>query len=234
MRVREFHPWKLTPAQAQEAQRWLAPQVLRHNGVGEVRWVAGADVSPGGKGWGRGAVVVLSYPSLEVAEVSLAQEETPFPYIPGLLAFRELPPLLKACAGLSTAPDLFLVDGQGLAHPRRLGIACHLGLLIDVPAIGCAKSRLIGQHSVVGEVEGSWAELVDRGEVVGATLRTREGTEPVYISIGHKVDLPSAITWVLACCRGHRLPEPLRLAHLAATGRLGELKPQPASQGRLF
>ena len=146
-----------------------------------------------------------------------------FPYILGLLSFRESPLILAALERLTLTPGLLLVDGQGVAHPRRFGIACHLGLLADLPAIGCAKSILRGRHGPLGEEEAASAELLHDGEVVGAALRTRTGVTPVYISVGHKLDLASAIKWTLALCRGYRLPEPTRLAHRAAGGGLKEM-----------
>jgi deoxyribonuclease V len=148
-------------------------------------------------------------------EVRVSRVVPSFPYIPGLLAFREVPLVLPAV----------IVDGQGLAHPRRFGIACHIGLLLGVPTTGCAKSILRGRHSPLGEQAGSWADLADDGEVVGAAVRTKEGTSPVYVSIGHRIDLEAAVKLVLDCCRGYRLPEPIRLAHLAAAGSLPQRAP---------
>lgn len=215
-------------------QRRLAVQVRREDGLEGVTLVAGADMSPLGEGRGRGAVVVLRYPELEVAEVRLSEGEVGFPYIPGLLAFRELPLLLTTCQRLSLEPQLFLVDGQGLAHPRRLGIASHLGLFLDTATIGCAKSILVGQHGTLGAEPGSYAPLMDKGEVVGAALRTQRGISPVYVSIGHNVSLESALRWTLSCCRSYRLPEPSRLAHLAATGKLAERAPSQDTQAKLL
>jgi deoxyribonuclease V len=236
MKVQELHSWRVSVAEAQDIQRRLAAQVSKRGEVGEPRFIAGADISaPGRSGVARGAVVVLTYPALEVVETSVVEESVSFPYVPGLLSFRESPLILAACARLSLKPDLLLVDGQGLAHPRRLGIASHLGLLLDMPTIGCAKSRLCGSHAPPGAEPGSYTDLVDGGEVVGVVLRTREGSPPLYISIGHKVDLTAAIKWVLRCCRGRRLPEPTRLAHLAAGGQLPAVKaPQTSRQASLF
>lgn len=196
------------------------------------RLVAGVDISsPGSRGIARGAVVVLSYPELDLVEVKTVEREVTFPYIPGLLSFREAPLILAACEELSSVPGLVLVDGQGVAHPRRLGLASHLGLFLDVPTIGCAKSILCGGHRPVAESAGSSAELVDNGDVIGAAVRTRTGVKPVYVSVGHKISLAAAMKWVLDCCRGYRLPEPTRLAHLAAGGNL---RLESAHQGRLF
>jgi deoxyribonuclease V len=164
----------------------------------------------------RAAVVVLRYPDLAPVETALAESPVVFSYIPGLLAFREAPVILAACEKLATEPDLFIFDGQGIAHPRRLGIACHVGLFLDRPTIGCAKSRLCGEHGALPSPAGAWAPLTDGGEVIGAAVRTRAGVRPVYVSAGHRVDLETAIRYVIACCRGYRLPEPCRLAHQAA------------------
>lgn len=173
------------------------------------------------------AVVVIQYPQFRLMEVKVVQGKLDFPYIPGLLSFRESPLTLAACEQLTITPDLILVDGQGIAHPRRIGLASHLGLFLDTPTIGCAKSRLCGQHEAPGETPGSYTELMDRNETVGAALRTRTRVKPVYVSIGHKIDLKNAIHWVLATCRGYRLPEPARLAHLAAGGNL---KPESTTE----
>jgi deoxyribonuclease V len=221
MQALSLHPWRVTPPQAQRIQQELASRVSTQNQVGPLRRVAGVDIAVDrSRNMARAAVVVLSYPELALLERRVVEKELTFPYIPGLLSFRETPPLLAAFEGVEERPDLLLADGQGLAHPRRFGIACHLGLLLDLPTIGCAKSRLVGNHGPVPAEVGGYAKLVDEGEVIGAAVRTRAGTSPIYISIGHKVDLPTAIELVLACVRGFRLPEPTRQAHLAAGGSL--------------
>jgi deoxyribonuclease V len=153
-------------------------------------------------------------------EMEVVTDRVEFPYVPGLLSFREAPLILAALEKITAVPDLIMVDGQGIAHPRRMGLASHLGLFLGVPTIGCAKSRLCGECEEPGNEPGSYADLTDKGEVIGATLRTRAGVKPVYVSIGHMIDLPSAMHWVLACCRGYRLPEPTRLAHQAAGANL--------------
>jgi deoxyribonuclease V len=163
---------------------------------------------------------VLSYPSLELAEVQVETAELPFPYIPGLLSFREAPLIIRLFARLRHQPDLLLVDGHGIAHPRRLGIAAHLGLWLDIPTVGCAKSRLYGTHAELKMESGSSEWLYDASEIIGAVLRTRRGSNPLYVSIGHNISLENALQWVLLCTRGYRLPEPTRLAHLAAGGKL--------------
>lgn len=220
MRLRNLHSWDVSAEEAKALQRDLAPMVSRASAVPMVvRRVAGADISsPDPDGMVRAAVVVLAYPTLQVEEVSLAEGRPSLPYIPGLLSFRETPILMDALKTLERAPDLIIVDGQGCAHPRSFGLACHVGLITDVPTIGCAKSRLTGKHGPLSAAAGSRAELISKGEVVGMALRTRTGVRPVYVSVGHKVDLASAVEWVLACCRGTRLPETTRLAHRAAAG----------------
>lgn len=230
------HDWAMTPVQAQELQQELAKLVSKKCEIHDVCLVAGVDISsPDAGGVATGAVVVLHYPELEVAECKTARKRLSFPYIPGLLSFRESPLILAACERLSLTPDLILVDGQGLAHPRRLGLASHLGLLWDKPTIGCAKSRLCGRHEPVAPEPGCSAQLIDDNEVIGAALRTKKWSAPLYISIGHKVDLATALQWVLNCCRGHRLPEPTRLAHLAAAGKLKDEEPKAKKhQARLF
>jgi deoxyribonuclease V len=219
--ARELHSWEVTTSEAISIQRDLAPLVARDGDVvpADLRLVAGIDVSFPPGGITRAAVVLLSYPTLEVVETSIVDEPTRFPYVPGLLSFREAPAALAACAALRGEPDLIVVDGQGIAHPRRLGIAAHLGLLLDKPTIGCAKSILVGRHLPLGEGVGATADLVDRGEVVGRVLRTRAGVKPVYVSVGHRLSLDAATRWVLALCRRYRLPEPQRQAHIAAGRR---------------
>ncbi len=208
--------------QAAEIQRRLAAEVSKVNAVPErVRYVAGVDTSAGdAEGAITGAVIVLEYPSMRTAEVRTHRARPLMPYVPGFLSFREAPAVAGALEALSITPDVLLVDGQGLAHPRRLGIACHLGLLTDIPTIGVAKSVLVGKFNEPAEDAGAWTEMTHRGEVVGAAVRTRGRVTPVYLSIGHKVDLESAVRWTLGCCRGYRLPEPTRLAHQAAAGRI--------------
>ncbi len=234
----ELHPWQVTTEQARQIQETLASKVSRQNHIKSVRFIAGADISaPRGSSIARAAVVVLRFPELDVAEVQTAQGELQFPYVPGLLSFREAPLVLEVCERLELTPDLLFVDGQGLAHPRRMGIACHLGLLLDIPTIGCAKSRLWGTHEPVGPEAGARVELLDDSEVIGAVLRTSPGGAPLYISIGHKVDLDNACYWVMQCCLGHRLPEPARLAHMAAAGELAEglhLEMVPKAQLKLL
>lgn len=221
MKAKPLHEWRVSTAEAKEIQLRLAGQVSRINAINNPKFVAGVDLSPPDRdGIARGAVVVLRLPELELVEIQTASARPGFPYVPGLLSFREAPVILAACEKLKLSPDFILVDGQGIAHPRRIGIASHLGLLLNIPGIGCAKSILVGKSEEVGAEVGSWSPLLDKGELIGAALRMRKGVKPVYVSIGHRVDLESAIHWVLACCGGYRLPEPIRLAHLAAAGKL--------------
>ncbi len=221
MKVESLHSWQVSIAQALEIQQGLAARVSKRSEVTTPRFIAGVDISAGkGERMATGAVVVLEYPELRVVETKVAQGRLDFPYIPGLLSFRESPLTLAACQKLTITPDLILIDGQGIAHPRRLGLASHLGLWLNTPTIGCAKSILCGNHEVLGDEPDSYAEMVDRSDIIGAALRTKLGVKPVYVSIGHKVDLNTAIHWVMNCCRGYRLPEPTRLAHLAAGGNL--------------
>lgn len=221
MEIKKWHQWQLGTDQALDIQRRLQALVSRSGRVISPHFIAGVDIAAGkARGMAQAAVVVLSYPELRLVEVELAQGELVFPYIPGLLSFRESPLILAACQKLSVTPDLILVDGQGIAHPRRMGLASHLGLFLDTPTVGCAKSRLCGSHQIPEDEPGSYAELVDGGETVGVALRTRFGVKPIFVSTGHKIDLEDSIYWVLKCCRGYRLPEPTRLAHLAAGGNL--------------
>jgi deoxyribonuclease V len=179
--------------------------------------VAGVDISTA-QACAHAAIVTLRFPELDPIEAVEAELPLSFPYVPGLLAFREAPAVLAAAGLLRRAPDLFIIDGHGLAHPRRMGLACHIGLFLDRPTIGCAKSLLCGQVRYLGPSVGDCAEILDDRDTIGAAVRTRRETEPVYVSIGHKVDLATAISWVLRCCASHRLPEPTRWAHRIAGG----------------
>jgi deoxyribonuclease V len=202
-------------------QRRLAGRVIATGDVTDVRVVAGVDIAVGARGTnaGRAAVVLLAWPSLEPLEQAIERAEVRFPYIPGLLSFRELPLVLPAFARLGIRPDLVVVDGQGIAHPRRFGIAAHLGVLLDLPAIGCAKSRLTGwPEGALGEERGARVALVDRGEVVGYEVRSRAGVKPLYVSPGHRIGAVEAVEWVLRLGAGYRLPQPTRLADQAAGG----------------
>jgi deoxyribonuclease V len=225
MRIAPRDPWPATAAAAIALQKRLAPRLILDGDPPEreVRLVAGCDLAFLGKGrrgdTARAAVVLLSYPELTAVESHAVEAPVTFPYVPGLLAFRELPALLAAFERLERTPDLIIVDGQGYAHPRRFGLACHLGLLLDLPAIGCAKSRLIGEHDEPAPTAGSTADLRHDGELIGAVLRTRDGGRPLYVSPGHRIGFEAAARWVLRLSRGYRLPEPTRLADRLAAGR---------------
>ena len=239
MKIERLHTWQVSLTEALDLQQRLAAQVSRSSEVANPHFIAGVDISVNkAQGMATGAVVVLNYPELRVVETTVVNGGLDFPYVPGLLSFRESPLTLAACERLAITPDLILVDGQGIAHPRRLGLASHLGLFLNTPTIGCAKSLLCGQHEEPGVEPGSYAEVVDRGETIGVALRTKLGVKPIYVSIGHKIDLQTAIYWVMECCRGYRLPEPTRLAHLAAGGNLNwerdTMVAEAGYQGRLL
>ncbi|MDX9739948.1 MAG: deoxyribonuclease V [Gammaproteobacteria bacterium] len=214
-----LHGWELTPREAIALQRELAGSVRADiDDFGTVRHVAGVDVGFEEHGRiTRAAIAVLSFPGLESIESVIARRPTSFPYVPGLLSFRELPAVLDAFDRVREIPDLILCDGQGIAHPRRLGIAAHLGLWLDMPTIGVAKSRLIGAHGEVPPEKGGWCPLMDRGERIGAVLRTRRGVRPLFVSVGHRITLETAIDFVLRCISRYRLPETTRAAHRLAS-----------------
>jgi len=219
MRLHHAHPWDLTPKAAIALQQQLRTHVVVADRFGEVQRVAGVDVGfEENNTITRAAVAVLEFPSLELVEYAIARQPTRFPYVPGLLSFREVPVVLEALEKLSSLPDMLLCDGQGIAHPRRLGIASHLGVLLDLPSIGVAKSRLIGAHADVAEEKGAWQPLEDKGEVIGCVLRSRNRVKPLYISPGHRVGIDSAREWVMACLTRYRLPETTRWAHRLASG----------------
>jgi len=216
MKFPDIHPWNLSPKEAVALQRELAGRVvLRDEIVQPVRLVAGVDVS-----CSRfapevfAAVVLYDLQSNTIVESVSARVAEAFPYVPGLLSFRELPVALAAFRNLRRAPDVVMVDGQGIAHPRRFGIASHLGLWLDLPTIGCAKSRLCGEHEQPGERRGDWSRLIDAGEEIGRVVRSRDRIRPLFVSPGHKVGMELAMRIVLACGRGYRLPEPTRQAHV--------------------
>ena len=218
MKPRALHRWDLTPKEAMALQAKLRDRVVREAVLGEVRRVAGVDVGFEDDGKvTRAAIAVLDFPALSLVERAVVRRPTRFPYVPGLLSFREAPAVLAAFERLSAAPDLILYDGQGIAHPRRFGIASHVGLLLDVPSIGVAKTRLVGEHRRLPARKGAWVPLVDAGETIGAVLRTRAGVAPLYVSIGHRVSLLAAIRWVMACTARYRLPETTRWAHHLAS-----------------
>jgi len=220
----QLHPWNVSPAEAIKIQQELRSNIITQKFDKPIQYVAGADISfDKGSDIIYAAVVVLKYPELTEVDRGLTVTRITFPYIPGLLSFRESPAVLEAWEYLHIRPDVLLIDGHGYAHPRRFGLACHLGLLLDVPTIGCAKTVLVGKFEEPNREAGSFRPLMDRDEVVGAALRTSEGVTPVYVTVGHLVDLESAIKVVLKCCRGYRIPEPTRQAHLLVNAlRRGE------------
>jgi deoxyribonuclease V len=209
-----LYPWDFSPKEAVALQRRLAGLVVLQPLPEPISLVAGADV-----GYRRqgdtvvAAVAVHAFPGLELVELAHAEERVSFPYVPGLLSFREIPPLLSVFKRLRHRPDAALCDGQGLAHPRRLGLAAHLGLWLNLPTVGCAKSRLVGEHAEVGMRRGQYRSLMDHGEQVGVVLRTRTGVKPLYVSPGHLADVEGSRRLALRCCRGFRIPEPIRTAH---------------------
>lgn len=220
--------WPTTFDEALAVQQQLRSQVRAADDFDTIRTVAGVDAgyeadpaAPESHGIARAAIVVLDFPSLRPLDYTIARRPTTFPYVPGFLSFRETPAVLAALDHLRVRPDLLICDGQGIAHPRRFGIACHIGLLADLPAIGCAKSLLTGRHGLLPDERGATVPLTNRGEQIGVALRSRAGTKPLYISIGHRISLPTAVEYVLACLTKYRLPETTRAADgLASHGRI--------------
>ena len=218
MKIQYIHNWDVSYKDAVGIQQRLKGEIILHDKdfPEKINIVAGADIS-----YSRrsdlffAAVVLLEYPTMAVIEEACFIERVSFPYIPGLLSFREGPAVLKAFEKLRGIPDVVIFDGQGIAHPRGIGLASHMGLYLDVPAIGCAKKRLVGEYGEVGNEVGDYADLMLDGQVIGAAVRTKKKVKPVFISPGHKISLPKAIAAALSCCRGYRLPEPVRKAHLA-------------------
>jgi deoxyribonuclease V len=235
------HPWPTTIEEAVAVQQRLRGQVVLRDDFEPLATVAGVDVGFEDEGQtARAAVVALDYPALTPRDYALARLPVGFPYVPGFLSFRETPVILRALAQLRQPPDMLLVDGQGTAHPRRFGIACHLGVLANIPSVGVAKSLLTGRFGPLADERGAWEPLVDKGEVVGAALRTRPGTKPLFISPGHRISLESAIRLVMACTTRFRLPETTRAAHnLASNGVIPTVPVEappgpPATQERLL
>jgi deoxyribonuclease V len=208
--------WNAPVHEAKQLQLNLSSQVIRKADIGHVSTVGGVDVSIDDRNDATAAVSVLTYPDLELTEIAIVSGSITYPYLPGLLSFREGPIILEAIKKLSKLPDLLIFDGQGIAHPRRLGIASHIGLITNIPAIGCAKKRLCGVYKEPGVDRGSWSPLIDDDEIVGAILRTKKGVKPLYVSIGHRMDFKKSIQYILTCCKGYRLPEPIRHAHRVA------------------
>ncbi|MEA1935766.1 MAG: deoxyribonuclease V [Thermodesulfobacteriota bacterium] len=217
MKIKNLHSWDVTYREAINIQQTLREKLILDdkNMPDEIRTIAGADIS-----YSRGsnlffaAVVLLEFPSLEIIEETFFTERVIFPYIPGLLTFREGLPLLKAFEKLRIVPDVAIFDGQGIAHPRGLGLASHMGLFLNMPTIGCAKTRLAGKYDEPGKEVGDYSPLMLDDRIVGAVLRTKKNVKPVFISQGHKIGLQRAIDIVLSSCTGYKLPEPVRKAHL--------------------
>ena len=213
MTLHHAHPWDVTPTEAVALQKRLEPLVREEPlDLGAVGTVAGLDVSVR-EDRVRAAVVVLRLPALEVVDEAVWEGPVAFPYVPGLLSFREAPAVLPALSALRALPDVLMLDAQGRAHPRRFGLACHLGVLLERPALGVAKTLLVGRHGPLGDAKGSTADLVHRGEVVGRALRTRPGVKPVYVSVGHRLTLDDATALTLALATRYKLPQPTHLAH---------------------
>ena len=221
MRIKQRHKWNLTTSEAKIIQEELRKEVITEDKFEKpVKYVAGVDMGFEADGTiSRAAVAVLSFPDLQLQEQTIAKRPTSFPYIPGFLSFREIPAVLDALEKINKTPDIILCDGQGLAHPRRLGIACHLGVILDIPTIGVAKSWLIGDYEEVSQQKGSWKYLIHNDEIIGAVLRTRENVKPLYVSSGHRISLPTAIDYVLQCTPKYRLPETTRIADKLASNR---------------
>lgn len=222
MDITHRHDWNVSPAEAIALQKSLAAEVISNQpiDVGAVRLVAGVDVSVKDN-VSQAAVVVLRFPELDVIETVLAKRPTPFPYIPGLLSFREGPVLEEAFQKLQHEPDVFIFDGMGIMHPRRIGIASHMGVWLQKPTIGCGKTYFLGQYDEPARERGAWSVLTDKGDVIGGVLRTRDGVKPIYISQGHLANLETSLDLVMRCTPKYRLPEPIRQAHSAA-GKFGD------------
>ncbi len=218
MKIQHLHRWDVSYKEAVGIQRKLKESLVLHDRdfPKQITIIAGADIS-----YSRhsdlffAAVILLEYPTMAVVEEACFTERVLFPYIPGLLSFREGPAVLKAFENLHNIPDVVIFDGQGIAHPRGIGLASHMGLFLDIPAVGCAKKRLVGEYGEVGHEVGDYADLMLNDRVVGAAVRTKKKVKPVFVSPGHKISLRRAVDLVLSCCRGYRLSEPVRMAHLA-------------------
>ncbi len=223
IKIDQKFPFSTDVETAIALQKKLRHQVITEDQFGTIKYVAGVDVGySNSNSIAQAAVAVLNFPELELKEQAIAQRSTSFSYIPGLLSFREIPAILDALEKLNIIPDLLLCDGQGLIHPRRFGLACHLGVLVNIPSIGVAKSHYIGKHNSVGLEKGNWQPLTEEGEVIGAVVRTRTGVQPIYVSIGHKISLTTAIDYVLKCTPKYRLPETTRWADKLASNTLIE------------
>lgn len=232
------HRWDLTPQAAARLQLEMRGRLKKEKDFGAIRTVAGADIALSARGreaMGYAGVIVYSFPDLKEIERKSAQRPLTFPYVPGLLVFREGPALLDAFARLRTEPDLLLFDAHGYSHPRRFGLACHLSVVMDKPGIGVAKSLLVGDYREPPDRVGAWTPLVEGEETIGAVLRTRPGVQPVFISIGHRVNLEAAVELALACTDGTRIPKPTREAdHFVEQLKRGGAPEAPPARSALF
>jgi deoxyribonuclease V len=219
MKIQQLHPWNVSGKEAAQIQRDLRDKVVLRDDFGPVHLVAGIDVGiPAGTNTGNAVVVILSYPDLQIMEVQRASRTLEIPYIPGFLSFREAPVILDAMEKVENVPDIIIEDGQGIAHPRGLGIAAHVGVILNIPSIGCAKSHLFGKYVEPGPERGDATPLLGRdGEQVGTVLRTRKGIKPVFISPGNRIGFESSVRWILDLAPKYRLPEPIRAAHRLAS-----------------
>lgn len=219
------HGWKLNIKEAIRLQEELRTKVVLEDQFKDIEIIAGFDVGVKKRGTsgkelrGIGACVVMSYPDLEIIEKHVEVTEVNYPYVPGLLSFREIPILIPLLEKIENEPDILMMDGQGIAHPRRFGLASHIGVILNKPSIGCAKSHLIGDYDEPAQEAGSYKYIFQDGDIIGAVVRTRKGVKPVYISPGHKITLNTSIVVTLRCCMGYRLPEPVREAHKLTRGR---------------
>jgi deoxyribonuclease V len=212
--MKSLHPWKVTPEQAIRIQENLRHRIILRKTFSRVRTIGGGDVSYQKEGnLLFGAMVVLSFPQMESLDVATTRGKVSFPYVPGLLAFREGPILIKTYEKLRLRPDILVFDGHGIAHPRGIGLATHLGIWFNLPSIGCAKTPLLGESAIPKPSKGSFELIQKDGREVGAVLRTKDRVRPVFVSPGHRIDLPTSIQLVLESCQGFRIPEPLRRAH---------------------
>jgi deoxyribonuclease V len=220
MRLHHRHEWDVDAGQAVAIQKALRTHVVQKDELnGKIRFVAGVDVGFEDEGrTARAAVAVLGFPELQPVTQAIARVPVRFPYIPGLLSFREIPAIVQALEKLEHLPELLLCDGQGYAHPRRFGLACHLGVLTGIPSIGVGKTRLLGRCDALPDRRGAWVPLMDKDEIIGAVLRTREGVKPLFISIGHRISLNTAIDYVMRCTTRYKLPQTTRYAHRLASG----------------
>jgi len=219
----QFKLMEISIKEAKKLQKKLSKKVSCIPFDKEISFIAGVDVSIKGD-MGVACIVVMDYPYLREVDISVAKRRINFPYIPGLLSFREGPIILEAIKGLSIMPDVFIFDGQGIAHPRGIGIASHIGVLMDISSIGCAKSVLCGNFEEPAIKKGSWTPLIYNNRVVGAALRTRTNVKPVFVSVGHRIDLNTCIKLVLGSCRKYRIPEPIRHAHIIAGKEMKKLQ----------